>query len=289
MPAATADKVVQKSFLPTLSPAGERHPVTASLRSAPEKGKWLGYLPVEGAATGDVLLTTPEGEPLMVLAHIENGRVAQFLSDQPWLWARGYDGGGPHLQLLRHLVHWLVREPELEEERLSAEVKPTPEGSFILKVTRHSIKETLPASVTVTAPDSVSSQHPLTLSGPGQAEALLPVKQPGLYHISDGEISREVVVGDGNSKEFVEVVATEKKLASMTRASHGSFHWLESGAPRLRRVESGSMASGHGWIGLPRRNAGTVTGVQAEPLLHPLFSAALILTLLAWAWHREAR
>ena len=43
-----------------------------------------------------------------------------LLSDHAWLWARGYDGGGPHAALLRRLLHWLMREPELEEEALTA-------------------------------------------------------------------------------------------------------------------------------------------------------------------------
>ena len=53
----------------------------------------------------------------------EKGRVALLLSDQAWLWARGYQGGGPHLDLLRRIAHWLMKEPALEEEALRA--RPT--------------------------------------------------------------------------------------------------------------------------------------------------------------------
>ena len=59
---------------------------------------------------------------LLVLDRVGKGRVAEFLSDQEWLWARGFEGGGPQAELLRRLAHWLMKEPELEEERLSASI-----------------------------------------------------------------------------------------------------------------------------------------------------------------------
>ena len=65
----------------------------------------------------------PDGKPLLVLAHEGEGRVALLLSDHIWLWARGYEGGGPHLDLLRRLSHWLMKQPELEEEALRLIVK----------------------------------------------------------------------------------------------------------------------------------------------------------------------
>ena len=61
-----------------------------------------------------------EDKPLLVLNRQEEGRVALLLSDHTWLWARGYEGGGPHVDLLRRLAHWLMKEPDLEEEALRA-------------------------------------------------------------------------------------------------------------------------------------------------------------------------
>ena len=57
-------------------------------------------------------------KPLLVLSREGEGRVALLLSDHIWLWARGYEGGGPHLDLLRRLSHWLMKQPDLEEEAL---------------------------------------------------------------------------------------------------------------------------------------------------------------------------
>ena len=76
----------------------------------------------------------PDGRPLLVLDREGEGRVALLASDQAWLWGRGYEGGGPQLELLRRLAHWLMKEPELEEEALSA----TAEGQT-LTITRRSL------------------------------------------------------------------------------------------------------------------------------------------------------
>ncbi len=65
-------------------------------------------------------MTADEGRPLLVLNRAEQGRVAMLLSDQGWLWARGFEGGGPHVSLYRRIAHWLMKEPELEEEALRA-------------------------------------------------------------------------------------------------------------------------------------------------------------------------
>ncbi len=69
---------------------------------------------------GRTLMDGAEKQPLLVLDHKGKGRVALLTSDQAWLWARGYEGGGPHSDLLRRLSHWLMKEPDLEEERLIA-------------------------------------------------------------------------------------------------------------------------------------------------------------------------
>ena len=62
-----------------------------------------------------------DDRPLLVLNRKGEGRVGMLLSDQAWLWARGFEGGGPHVALYRRIAHWLMKEPELEEEQLTAD------------------------------------------------------------------------------------------------------------------------------------------------------------------------
>ena len=56
-----------------------------------------GLLPAiaQDASTGQVLMQGLEGKPLLVLDRKGKGRTGQFLSDHIWLWARGFEGGGP--------------------------------------------------------------------------------------------------------------------------------------------------------------------------------------------------
>ena len=78
--------------------------------------------------------------------------MAELLSDQVWLWARGFEGGGPQAELLRRLAHWLMKEPELEEESLTATIT----GDDIA-VERRTMAPTPPA-VTLTDP-SGKTEH----------------------------------------------------------------------------------------------------------------------------------
>ena len=68
-------------------------------------------------------MTGADGKPLLLLSRFGEGRVALLLSDHIWLWARGYEGGGPHLDLLRRTSHWLMKQPDLDEEALRLQVQ----------------------------------------------------------------------------------------------------------------------------------------------------------------------
>src|SRR5262249_59631989 len=70
------------------------------------------------APKGTTVMHGPDNKPLLLLSREGDGRVALLLSDHIWLWARGYEGGGPHIDLLRRLSHWLMKQPDLEEEAL---------------------------------------------------------------------------------------------------------------------------------------------------------------------------
>src|SRR5579863_10018799 len=121
LPAEPDGNVTERGFRPQLTELGERHPVTRGLAGAdsnpPHWSEWFRIVDTANA-TGTTVMQGPDQKPLLVLSHEGEGRVALLLSDQLWLWARGFEGGGPHLDLLRRLSHWLMKEPDLEEESL---------------------------------------------------------------------------------------------------------------------------------------------------------------------------
>src|SRR6185312_2940240 len=104
--------------------------------------------------------------------------VAELLGDTIWLWSRGYQGGGPQAELLRRLAHWLMKEPDLEEDQLTAEVL-----NDTLVVKRRSLKPD-PTPVTVTAPDGKTRTATLADQGDGSSTVRLPIDQEGLWHVA---------------------------------------------------------------------------------------------------------
>ena len=183
LPGRPSGEVYERGFLPTVTEMGDLHPVTRGLADDGDEapwGEWFRQIDVE-APNAQVLMTGVADRPLLVLERVGEGRVAQLLSDHAWLWARGLDGGGPQATLLRRLVHWLMREPELEEEALRAAA--TDAG---LRIERQSLAaETV--EVEVTAPSGERFQVTLEPVGDGLAAAEIEATEDGLYRVSDGD------------------------------------------------------------------------------------------------------
>lgn len=293
LPAAPSGEIMEAAFRPRISEAGARHPVTASLAAMPLNslagadkqppwGRWFRQVPGDVAA-GVSIMTGLQDKPLLLLDRIGKGRVAQVMSDHIWLWARGYDGGGPQAELLRRLAHWLMREPDLEEERLTAQVR-----SGKLSIERRSLANGVGA-VTVTAPSGATQEISLTQSAPGQWQADVPASEIGLYRISDGARTALVASGQLNPLELSDLRATADILKPLTEAAGGSTRWLVDGLPDLRRVDPDRDLAGRGWIGLVANKSYVVTGLRDVPLMTGLILALLGLAAIMMAWWREGR
>jgi hypothetical protein len=299
LPGAPTGEVMLEPFRATITDTGQRHPVTASLpggnrpnaegrASRPGWGRW--FRQVEATTNGgEVLMDGVPGRPLLILDHVGEGRVAQLMSDQIWLWARNYEGGGPHAELLRRLAHWLMKEPELEEDLLAGEVQ-----GGELRIVRRSLKPD-DTPVTVTFPSGRTETVALAESGGGRAEGVLAVDEAGLYRLADGERTAIAAVGALNPLEFSDVVTTDAIVRPVAEATGGGIVWLaDGGAPPIRRVEAGrdmagTAAGGADWIGLQTNRQYDVRGVTELPLLPGLALLLLALAALLFAWQREGR
>jgi len=295
LPAAPTGVVIEEPFRAAINAIGRRHPVTRNLPGAgrtlgdtPSWGRWFRIIDAE-VARGETVMEGPEGKPLIVLTREGEGRVAQLLSDQAWLWARGYEGGGPQAELLRRLAHWLMKEPELEEERLVAEY----DGGGI-SITRYTVNDTV-NEVTVTTPSGAEEVAVLTEVRPGEWATRFAADEPGFYRLAGDDLSTLVAVGSIGSGELADIVTTPDKLAPLAKSTDGGIYWLTSGSgakiemPRLRPVREGRRASGQDWLGLRTRDAYTVRGLIEIPLMTGLLAASLLLGLLGWTWYREGR
>ncbi len=284
--------VVEGAFRPLVSPEGARHPVTAGLsganqgEAAPGWGRWYRSIRAE-ARSGVTAMTTPDGSPLLQLDRVGEGRVALLLSDHIWLWSRGHDGGGPQAELLRRAAHWLMKEPELEEEDLSARIE-----AGRLLVTRRSVSAAAPPELGVTAPDGSTQRLPMQPGAGGRATAEMPAPAAGVWQVSDGTRQAFAAAAAANPPELADLRSDPAPLAGVLAASGGSARYLglgEPALPELRRVAPGREASGAGWIGLRRNGDHTVTGITAMPLLPPWLALPLVLGVAVGAWRREGR
>ncbi len=302
LPGAPTGRIFEQAFRPTITQLGRRHPVTTALPgqgaggdgeagsggpgaepdAPPDWGRWFRLVEVEARA-GSTLMTGPNGLPLLLVDRVADGRVALLTSDHLWLWARGHDGGGPHAELLRRLVHWLMQEPELEEERLTARID---DGR--LAVQRRSLA-TDPVTVTVTGPDDTARTLTLSPGADGVARGTLAADTPGLWRVDDGRATALAASGPLNPLEYRDLRATDEHLAPLAQATGGSVRRLVDGMPQVRRVRPGGTAHGSDWIGLVRNDASAVTGITRVPLLPGLVVLALALAGLATAWWREGR
>jgi hypothetical protein len=289
LPASPLGDVLETPFKPKVTEIGQRHPVTADLPQMgapgkePDWGRWF-RLVTSRTERGNAILSGADDKPLVVLDRVGEGRVAEMLSDHLWLWNRGIDGGGPQPELVRRVAHWLMKEPDLEEEALRA----TSVGGRI-EVTRRTLATTFPP-VTMTSPDGSTRTLTLNQTSPGLGLGVIDVDKPGLYRFDDGTLRTVAAVGNPDPLEFSDVRATEAKLKPLVEASGGGIMWLSDNPdPDIRSVRPGRAAGGSDWIGLRRNEGYTVAGINQLPLLPGILVALAFLMAIGSAWWREGR
>ncbi len=289
LPAFPTGQVFDQPFKPTITETGKRHPVTEGLMQAtnsdgsPVWGSWLRQVSVS-PRSGEVVMAGVNSLPLLILDHVGKGRVAQLASDQIWLWSRGFEGGGPQVELLRRLAHWLMKEPELEENALDVSVEG---GSLLIR--RRALNDD-PLKASVIAPDGEYSEVDIKPDSKGGLEARLPAGQLGVYTVNDGTQERFALSGALNPPEFSGILTTPEKMEPLVKASKGAVIWLASTpAPDVRLLPPGRRYGGPDWLGLRRSHSFNVTGVKSRPLLPEAAWAAALLALLIGAWWHEGK
>ena len=299
LPVSPTGRVIERGFRPEVTDIGRRHPVTSGLPGKRPSGdseagddssadgatwgRW--FRVIDGhAGSGTTLMTGPDGEPLLTVDRVGDGRVAQLMTDQIWLWARGLEGGGPQAELLRRLAHWLMKEPELEEEHLEARIA---EGR--LSVRRRSLDNAAMA-VEVTDPAGATTTLRLEDGADGVGRGDMPATQAGVWRVSDGVHTALAAAGRIDPPELADLRATPERLAPLIAATGGGSAWLTTGGlPELRQVAPGRPAAGDGWLGVQRNQAYAVTGLAEVPLLPALLLLAAGLGGLSAAWWQEGR
>jgi len=290
LPAEPSGRTSDGAFHARLTELGKRHPVTRGLEGAeqdpPRWSRWF-RLVDSRASKGTTIMQGPDNKPLLLLSREGEGRVALLLSDHIWLWARGYEGGGPHLDLLRRLSHWLMKQPDLEEEALRLLVRGRD-----LTVQRQTMSDSV-SDVTLTTPSGKTRTVTLSPAEPGVWRSTIEANELGLWRASDGTLTALANVGPANPREFTEVTSTTDVLAPLANATGGGVVRVEAASgvhlPRVVGVRSSDTYHGDDWLGLRTREATVVRGIGVLPVFAGLIGLLLLVGALATTWMREGR
>lgn len=293
LPAMPTGSITERPYRAAVTERGARHPVTRDLpggtSQTPTWGRWFRLIDTD-TRFGDTVMSGPQNRPLTVLARIREGRVAQLLSDHAWLWARGYEGGGPQAELLRRLAHWLMKEPELEEEALTAR-----QSGSQLRIERRTMSDEV-GNVTVTMPSGKTAEVELNKTKPGLWQGRLDVREAGIHKLEDGTLTSLAAVGSADPRETAEIHATGDKLVRIAAETGGAISWIAPTSassrlelPRLAKVRPGRTMAGSGWLGLRATGAYRVRAIEQIPLFGTLLALALLLAALSAMWYREGR
>ncbi|MCO5162862.1 MAG: hypothetical protein M9939_17140 [Mesorhizobium sp.] len=290
LPALPTGDVVERAFYPRLTDTGVKHPVTRGLEgSASEPPRWSRWFRMIGIedVQGETVMKGAGDMPLLVLDRRGEGRVGMLLSDQGWLWARGFEGGGPHVSLYRRLAHWLMKEPELEEERLTADGQ-----GMTLNVRRQTMADEAGQAQIIT-PSGATRTLPLTQTEPGIFAGSMETDEIGLYQVANGDLTALAHVGPVNAPEFADTVSTGEILRPLADATGGSVRRIAADGrlelPGIVPVRGTASASGRDWLGLKTTNETVLKSVNRVPLFAGFFGLALLLLALGGMWYREGR
>ncbi|WP_411892269.1 hypothetical protein [Yoonia sp. SDW83-1] len=291
LPGAPTARVFEEGFIPQITDIGQRHPVTEGLDAlspnpdgdGPGWGRWFRLIDVLVPEEATTVMSGIDNRPLLILNRIGEGRVSLMTSDQSWLWDRGYEGGGPQLELLRRLAHWMMKEPELEEESLWVE----PAGQTMRIIRRTLDLDT--GDVTVTHPDGTETVLSLEEVSPGRFETLWEAPEIGLYRLDDGEETSVIALGPSAPREFEQTIASATLLEPLVESTGAGVKAISNGDVSIRTVREGRPASGRGWIGITPRGAYQTADISITPLLPAWAWLLLASTLIVGAWLREGR
>ncbi|MBV9630561.1 MAG: hypothetical protein JO230_20880 [Xanthobacteraceae bacterium] len=290
LPAEPTGRTSEVAFRPRLTDLGKRHPVTRGLEGSnadpPHWSEWYRIVDTR-SAHGTTVMEGPDNKPLLVLSREGQGRVALLLSDHIWLWARGYEDGGPHLDLLRRLSHWLMQQPDLEEEALRMFA-----NGHELTVQRQTMADSV-TDVTLTSPSGATRTLVLDPVEAGVWRKSFDANEMGLWRATDGKLTALINIGPANPREFTEVTSTPDVLSALANATGGDARRLDNGngteMPRVVPVRSTDTFKGGDWIGLKMRDASVVRGIGVLPIFTGLLGMLLLLGSLALTWAREGR
>ena len=229
-------------------------------------------------------MQTNDGKPLLILDKVGEGRVAQLLSDNSWVWSRSINDKGPQSRLLRRTIHWLLKEPELQEENIITKVK----NNKIEIIKNNLTKGDVNASVI--GPDQKTINFVIKDSKNGQLKTIIDAKISGKYKITIGEKTKVIFVGKTNFLETNDIISTEKKVSPIASLSKGGVFWLEKNFPNIISVNKESnIKAGLNWLGIHNKNNYNIKKITNYNLIPWYIYLIILILLILLTWYRESK
>jgi len=286
LPTRPTGETTKEAFKPELNEKGRRHPITSSFAGKEDQswGKWFRIIDNK-PISGDVLMEGPDAAPLLVIDKIGEGRVAMLMSDQAWLWSKGFDGGGPYSEMFRRTAHWLMGEPDLDAEKLTAS-----EENGLLAIERRTLEDRA-QTVVVKKPDGTNETVRLSKTANGIYRGSVKSAGQGAYRLASGEITTITAIGSLNPKEYAKLQPTTEILIPLAEGTGGGLFRTELRAevPAIRRVKAGKASKGADWMGLVAHEDYAVRSSKRSPLAPGWLFFALALLSMGGAWLREGK
>lgn len=293
LPTLPSGEIIEKPFRPSLTKDGMRHPVTRDLETKTMNsgnwGRWMRQITVGDTSKSTVVMNGADNRPLMLLSHIGKGRVGMLLSDEGWLWARGFEGGGPYAALYRRMAHWLMKEPDLEEEALTAS-----SNGNNLTIRRQTMADK-PETATVTSPSGKTQTVTLEKQQEGVFVANLPTNEVGLFKITNGDKLALAHIGPMNSPEYAELISTEEKLTPVVSSSGGHITRLHAEAsdkismPTITPIDNTARSKNikADNIALLKADQTKLVNTVQYSIYTGLLALFVCLLLLSGMWYKE--
>jgi len=293
LPTLPSGEIIEKPFRPSLTKDGMRHPVTRDLETKTMNsvnwGRWMRQIAVGDTSKSTVVMNGANNRPLMLLSHIGKGRVGMLLSDEGWLWARGFEGGGPYAALYRRMAHWLMKEPDLEEEALTAS-----SNGNNLTIRRQTMADK-PETATVTSPSGKTQTVTLEKQQEGVFVANLPTNEVGLFKITNGDKLALAHIGPMNSPEYAELISTDEKLTPIVSSSGGHITRLHTKAsekismPEITPIDNSARTKNikADTLALLKADQTKLVNTVQYSIYTGLLALFVCLLLLSGMWYKE--
>jgi uncharacterized membrane protein len=284
LPTRPTGETTKEAFKPELNEKGRRHPITSSFSGKEDQtwGKWFRIID-NNPISGDVLMEGPDAAPLLVIDKIGEGRVAMLMSDQAWLWSKGFDGGGPYSEMFRRTAHWLMGEPDLDAEKLTAKAE-----NGLLAIERRTLEDGA-QTVVIEKPNGTKETIRLSKTSNGVYRGSIKSAGQGAYRLASGDVTKIAAIGSLNPREYAKLQPTTELLAPLAQGTGGGLFStkLDGNIPDIRRVKRGKTSQDADWIGLVAHEDYAVSASKRSPLAPGWLFFTIALLAMSGAWLRE--